>query len=154
MMANAWNPLGFHFLDARPKDNTLNAAYSRVTILSELLPLRPPIGGRRLVIHADKARPRTAGKYRAFAKKIGSALPYTHRTHLISEHPISFSSDISNIVCRESFFNLVKNYLQRFMKSSGPSGDHPCRTCFGTGRRDPNEFLKKTVTAIHNLNTG
>jgi hypothetical protein len=38
-----------------------------------------------------------------FAKKIGSASPYTHRTHLISHHPISFSSDISNISAGNRF---------------------------------------------------
>jgi hypothetical protein len=54
-----------------------------------------------------------------FAKKIGSASLYAHRTHLLSHHPTSFSSDISNIVCRESLFHHVKNYLQQFMKSSG-----------------------------------
>jgi hypothetical protein len=53
------------------------------------------------------------------AKKIGSASPYTHRTDLISHHPTSFSSDISNTVCRLSLFYHVKNYLQQFMKSSG-----------------------------------
>jgi hypothetical protein len=40
-----------------------------------------------------------------FAKKIGSASPHTHLTHLISHHLTSFSSDISNIVCRESLFH-------------------------------------------------
>jgi hypothetical protein len=63
-----------------------------------------------------------------FAKKTGSASPYTHRTHLISHHPTSFSSDILNIVCRESFFHHVKNYLQQFMKSSGPSRGQPEKT--------------------------
>jgi hypothetical protein len=52
-----------------------------------------------------------------FAKRIGSASPHTHRTHLISHHPTSFSLDISTIVCGESFFHHVKNYLQQFMKS-------------------------------------
>jgi hypothetical protein len=47
-----------------------------------------------------------------FAKKIGSASPYTHRAQLISHHPASFSSSISNIFCRESFFHYVKDYLQ------------------------------------------
>jgi hypothetical protein len=47
-----------------------------------------------------------------FAKKIGSVSPYTHRTHLISHHPTSFSSGISTIVCRGSLFHHVKNYLQ------------------------------------------
>jgi hypothetical protein len=58
-----------------------------------------------------------------FAKKIGSASPYTGRTDLISHHPTSFSSDISNIVCRESVFHHVKNYMQQFTKSSGQSRD-------------------------------
>jgi hypothetical protein len=56
-----------------------------------------------------------------FAKKIGSASPYTNRTHLFSHHATSFSSDISNFVCMESLFHRVKNYLQQFMKSSGYS---------------------------------
>jgi hypothetical protein len=63
-----------------------------------------------------------------FAKKIGSASPNTDRAHLISHHPISFSSDMSNIVFRESLFHHVKNYLQQFMKLSGPSGDQPWKT--------------------------
>jgi hypothetical protein len=88
------------------------------------------------------------------AKKSGSASRYTHPTHLISHHPTSFSSDISNIICMESLFYHVKNYFQQFMKSSGPSRDHPWRTCFGTGWRDPNEFLKTIITIIHKLNIG
>jgi hypothetical protein len=47
-----------------------------------------------------------------FAKKIGSASPHTHRTHLMSQPPTSFSSDISNIFCRESLFHHVENYLE------------------------------------------
>jgi hypothetical protein len=47
-----------------------------------------------------------------FVKKIGSASPYTHRTHPILHHPTYFSSDMSNIVHRESRFHQVKNYLQ------------------------------------------
>jgi hypothetical protein len=109
----------------------LNAEYSRANILTELLPLRPRVDGKRLGIHADKARLHTARKCRAFAKKIGSASPDTHRTHLISHYPTSFSSDISNNVCRESLFHHVKSYLQQFMKSSRPSRDQHWRTCFG-----------------------
>jgi hypothetical protein len=62
-----------------------------------------------------------------FAKKTGSASPYTHHTHLISHHPTSFSSDITNIVCRESFLHHMENYLQQFMKSSG----HPATNLEG-----------------------
>jgi hypothetical protein len=60
-----------------------------------------------------------------FAKRIGSASPYTHRTHLISQHPTSFSSDTSNIVYRDSLFHHVKNYLQQLMKSSGHPATSP-----------------------------
>jgi hypothetical protein len=133
MVTIAWNPLVFHLLDALPKGNTFNAEYSPVNILTELLPLRPHVDGRRLVIHADNARPHTARKGQAFAKKIGSASPYTYRAHLISHHPTSFSWEISNLVCRESLFYHAKNDLQQFMKSSGPSRNQPWRTCFGTG---------------------
>jgi hypothetical protein len=89
-----------------------------------------------------------------FAKKIGSASPYTNRPHLISHHPISFSSDISNSVCRKSLFHHVKNYLQQLMKSSGSSRDRPWKTCFGTGSRDLNGFLRTLVTTIDTRSTG
>jgi hypothetical protein len=42
------------------------------------------------------------------AKKIGSASPHTHGTHLVSHHPTSFSSNISNLICSESFFQYLK----------------------------------------------
>jgi hypothetical protein len=107
----AWNPLGFHLFAARPKGNIFSAEHYRVDIFTELLSLRPQVDGRKLVTHADNAKPHTARKYRAFLKTISSALPHTHRTHLISHPPTSFSSDISYILCRESLF--------QFMKSSG-----------------------------------
>jgi hypothetical protein len=154
MVTIAWNPLGFHILGTLSKGNRFNVEDYRVHIHTELLPLHPHIDERRLVIHADNARPHVARKCRAFEKKIGSASPYTYRTHLISHHLASFSSDISNIVCRELLFHHVKNYLQQFMKSSGPSRDQPWRMCFGTGWRDSNGFLRTTVTTIHKLNSG
>jgi hypothetical protein len=58
----AWNPLGFHLLDALPKGDTCNAEYCRIDILTEFLPTGPQVDGRRLVIRADKARPYTARK--------------------------------------------------------------------------------------------
>jgi hypothetical protein len=133
IVAIAWSPLRFHLFDALPKGKTFNAEYYSVNILTEFLPLRPQVDGRRLVIHADSARFRTARKCQAFAKKIGPASRYTDRAHLISHHPTSFSSDISNIVCRELLFLHVKNCLQQFMKSSRSSRDQSWRTCFDTG---------------------
>jgi hypothetical protein len=64
-------------------------------------------------------------KAELFAKKIGSASPYTHRAYLILRHPSSVSSGISNILCRETFFHHMKNYMQQFMKLSGPSSGQP-----------------------------
>jgi hypothetical protein len=125
MVTIAWNPLGFHLLDALSKGNTSNAEYYRLTILIEHFPLRPQVDGRGLIIYADNARPHTARKYRAFVKKIGSASPYAHHTQRISHNPTSFPSDTSKIVCRESLVHHVRNYLQQFMISSSPSRDQP-----------------------------
>jgi hypothetical protein len=72
-------------------------------------------------------RPIPPENAKPFAKKIGSASPGTHRTHLISHRPTSFSSDISNIACMESPFHHVKDYLQQFMKPSG----HPATNLGG-----------------------
>jgi hypothetical protein len=123
MATIAWNPLGFHLLDALPKGNTFNIEYYRVNILTESIPLRLQVDGKRLVIHADNARRHAVQKWQVFVKKISSASPYTQRTRLISHHPTSFSSNISNIVCMESLFHHVENYLQQFIKSSRPSCD-------------------------------
>jgi hypothetical protein len=49
MVTIAWNPLGFHLLDALPKSNTFNIEYYSVNILTEFLPLRPQADGKRLV---------------------------------------------------------------------------------------------------------
>jgi hypothetical protein len=62
MVIIEWNPLGFRLLSALPKECTFNAEYYHVNILTELLPLRPQVDGKRLVIHAGNARPRTARK--------------------------------------------------------------------------------------------
>jgi hypothetical protein len=69
MVTIGWNPLEFYFLDALPKGNTFNAEYYRVDIPTELLPLCPQVDGTRIVIHADKARPHTARKCRAFCQE-------------------------------------------------------------------------------------
>jgi hypothetical protein len=54
------NPLGFHLLDALPKGSTFNTEYYRVNIVTELLPLRAQVDGKRLVLHADNTGPHTA----------------------------------------------------------------------------------------------
>jgi hypothetical protein len=153
MVTIAWNQLGFHSFDALPKGNILNIEYYGVNVLTELLPPRQQVDRRKLVIHADNARPHTGRKCRAFCEETRARLA-VHRTHLISHYPTYFSSDISNIVCTESLLHHVKNYLQQFMKSSGTSRDQPWRTCFDTGWRDSNGFLRTMVITIHKLNPG
>jgi hypothetical protein len=60
MVTIAWNPSEFYLLDALPKGKTFDAECYRVNILTEVLSLRPQVDGKRLVIHADNARPQTA----------------------------------------------------------------------------------------------
>jgi hypothetical protein len=120
-----WNPLEFHLLDSAPKGNTFNAEYYRVNILTELLPLRPHVDGERLAIHVNNANPTPSERAKRFPRKICSASPSIHRTHLILHLPTSFSSDISNIIWTESLFHRVKHYLQQFMKSLGPPSNQP-----------------------------
>jgi hypothetical protein len=69
MVTIAWNPLGFHLLDALPKGNIFNAEYYRVNLLTGLFPLRPQFDGSRPVIHADNARSHIARKFRAFCEE-------------------------------------------------------------------------------------
>jgi histone-lysine N-methyltransferase SETMAR len=71
----AWNPLQFHLVDALPKSNAFNAECSRVTILTELLPLRPQVDGGRRVIHSDNARPHSTRKGPAFYEENPVLLP-------------------------------------------------------------------------------
>jgi transposase len=69
MVTIVWNPLRFHFLDALAKGSTFNTEYYRVNSLTEFLPLRSHVNGRRLVIHADNARPHTARKCQNFCEE-------------------------------------------------------------------------------------
>jgi hypothetical protein len=108
---------GISFTRHTSKGQHIYAEWYRANILTGLLLLRPQVDGNRLVVHGDNTRPQPPENAELFAKKIGSASPYTHRTHLTSPHPTPFSSDISNILRRESLFHHVKNYLHQFMKS-------------------------------------
>jgi transposase len=100
MVTIAWNPLGFHLLGALPKGNTLNSEYYRVNIITELLLLRPPVDGRRLVIHVDNARSHSTRKCRAFCDE--------NRLRLVV-HPLS-SPDLAP----SNFFLFwhIKHFLQ------------------------------------------
>jgi hypothetical protein len=80
MVTIAWNPLEFPLLDVLPKGNTFNAEYYRANILTELLPLRPPVNGRRSVIHADNAKPHAGRKRRAFCEE-NRLRPAVHQSY-------------------------------------------------------------------------
>jgi hypothetical protein len=119
MVTVAWNPLEVHLLNALPKVTHLIPS-ALVLILSQnfFRSARRLMAGNSLFMLTtqDLTPPENA---ELFAQKISSASSYTHCTHLISHHPTSFPSDMSNIVCRESLFHHVKNYLQQFMQLSG-----------------------------------
>jgi hypothetical protein len=64
-----WNSLEFHLLEELPKGNKFIAEYYRVNIFTEFLRLRQPVDGRRLILHADNARPHTAQNAELFPRK-------------------------------------------------------------------------------------
>jgi hypothetical protein len=59
MVRIAWNPLGFHLVEAVPKGRGSHTEYDRDHILMALIRFRPEAGERYLVIHAGNARPHT-----------------------------------------------------------------------------------------------
>jgi hypothetical protein len=90
MVTIPWHPLRIHFLDALPKSDTLNAEYYRVNILTKLPPLCCRLMGRDSLFMLTTQHRTPPENAELFAKRIDSASPYTHRTHLISHHPTSF----------------------------------------------------------------
>jgi hypothetical protein len=74
MVTIAWNPLGFHLLEALPKGRIFNLESYRDNFLTALIQLlREPGGGCR-VIHADDARPQIAQECRALCADNGLRL--------------------------------------------------------------------------------
>jgi hypothetical protein len=100
MVTIAWNPLGFHLLDALPKGSTFNAEYYRVNILTELLPLRPQVDRRGIGIYADGGKPHTARKCRPFCEENRPRLAI-HPPHSPDLAPSDFF-----------LFAHIKHYLQ------------------------------------------
>jgi hypothetical protein len=89
MVTIAWNLLEFHLLNTLPKGNMFNAECYRADILTDFLPLRPQIDGRRLVIHADNARPHTARQCRTFCEENRLRLA-VHPPHSLDLAPSDF----------------------------------------------------------------
>jgi hypothetical protein len=56
----AWNPFGFHLLEALPKGRIFNAECYRDNIVTALVQFLPESGGRRLIFHVDYAKLRFA----------------------------------------------------------------------------------------------
>jgi hypothetical protein len=46
MVRIVWNPLGFHLVEALPKDRIFNGKYYRDNILTAFIPLLPTSGER------------------------------------------------------------------------------------------------------------
>jgi histone-lysine N-methyltransferase SETMAR len=100
MVRIAWNALGFHLVEALPKDRRFNAEYFRDNILTELIRLRSQAGERNLVIHADNASPHTARTARTFCAENWLRLA-THPPYSPDLAPSDFF-----------LFSYVKNSLQ------------------------------------------
>jgi hypothetical protein len=130
MVTMAWNPLDFIYSPQFQKATHLTPSTTVLIFAQSFFRFARNLMGANSLLMLTMQDPMPPENSELFAKKIGSASPYTRRTHLISHHPTSFSSNISNIVCRESLFHHMKNYLQQFMKSSG----HPATNL---GRRNP-----------------
>jgi transposase len=63
MLTIVWNPRGFHLIDVLPKGLKFNVAHYINTILIPLVERRSAHGTaneRKLIVHADNARPHTA----------------------------------------------------------------------------------------------
>jgi hypothetical protein len=78
MVTIAWNPLGFHLVEALPKGRNFNAEYYGDHILAERIRFRSEAGERYLVIHADNALPHSAQNCRTFCAGKGLR-PATYR---------------------------------------------------------------------------
>jgi hypothetical protein len=89
MVTIAWNPLGFPLIVALPKGRTFTAQYYRDNILAVLTQSQPEDDGRKLVVHADKARAHTAQKCRTFCEENGLGLA-PHSPYLLDLAPSDF----------------------------------------------------------------
>jgi histone-lysine N-methyltransferase SETMAR len=74
MVTIVWNPNGFHFIDVFPNGSKFNAKYYTNKILSRVSEWRQETRGgatRRLIVHADNARPHTAAISTSFLEENG-----------------------------------------------------------------------------------
>jgi hypothetical protein len=74
MATIAWNPSGFPLIVALLKARIFNAECYRDDILAALTHFQPEDDGRKLVVHADKARAHIAQECRTFCQENGLGL--------------------------------------------------------------------------------
>jgi hypothetical protein len=79
----AWNPSGFHMIDAFPKGTISDAQYYLDNMLTALAPLQPDAGGRKLRIYSDNARAETAQK--SIASCTSTRYTMSARTHSVAQ---------------------------------------------------------------------
>jgi hypothetical protein len=60
MLTIAWNPNGFHLIDAMPKGEKHNARFHIINITTFICQRLIPAGKRKLIIHPDNSRCHTA----------------------------------------------------------------------------------------------
>jgi transposase len=125
-----------------------------VNIFTELITLRLPADGRRVVIHADDATPHTDPKCRVFFEE--------NRFRLAVHPPYSPGLTPPNFFLFEHIkhslqgitFPSPEELLAAIQEIVGTSRNQPWKMCFGAGWRDPNGFLRTMVTTTYRLNTG
>jgi hypothetical protein len=74
MLIIVWGVTGFHVVKLLPKGGIFNASYYTDEILSEIARWSEAQGGstnRKLVVHADRARPHTAGSRGRYIEAYG-----------------------------------------------------------------------------------
>jgi transposase len=74
MLTIVWNPHGFHIIDILPKGAKFNSDYYISHILTPLAEIKESIGvesQRKLIVHADNARPHTAKKVEEVLESTG-----------------------------------------------------------------------------------
>jgi hypothetical protein len=114
MVTIVWNPHGFHFIQVLEKGCKFNAAYCIAEILKPLSKwrsIKATGNERKLLAHADNARPHTANLSTQYFKehrmKSAPHPPYP----LISRRRIFISSGMSRDVSQASHSTMQINFL-------------------------------------------
>ena len=81
MIPVVWNPHGFVVIDSLPKGEKFTSRYYISNILSQLIPIANESRKRKIVIHADNARPHSAKTVKYFVDlnnmKVAPHPPYS-----------------------------------------------------------------------------